>query len=216
MHLLARPLWLAGVLAALTLAPCADLGAQRGSTRSGDDRRAAARLATDSGAAVWSAITVAGGPLHTDAAGFGVALTGSYVLSTRHLALSLSPLDLGIGFGADNGFHQDRLGVPGSDRCYDNNNVEVSRFRCNASVRYGASAQVVAVLSADPEHPLGLGIGYRAFDSPSAYGVASIELGVVRDARVHLRARAGSRFYDFAVGATFRFPHEPEVPPSAP
>jgi hypothetical protein len=216
MRLSPRVLCLAGFLTALSVAPSATLGAQGGSTRTGDDRGRASSTAPTSGGVTPSGVAVAAGVLHTDAAGFGASLTGSYVLSMRRLALSLSPVDLGIGFGGADGYHEDLLAGSLRDACFDRNNVEVSRFRCNASVRYGASAQLVAVLSADPEHAMGIGVGYRAFDAPSAYAVVSADLGIIRDARVHLRVRGGSHFYDLAIGASFPLPHEPERAPSVP
>ena len=216
MRLPPRAVCLFGFFTALSLEPRAELGAQEGFTRSGDDRRGVTSSAIDGGRVTSNEIAVAGGALHTDAAGFGASLTASYVMSFHRLALWLSPVDLGIGFGGADGFHEDLQGVALSDRCYDRNNVEVSRFRCNASIRYGASTQLVAMLSADPEHPVGIGVGYRAFDSPSPYAVASVALGIVRDARVHVRVRGGSHFYDLAIGATFALPQGPEPTPSVP
>jgi hypothetical protein len=152
-------------------------------------------------------VALAVGALHTDDAGFGASITGSYVLSRKPFALSLSPVDLGVGFGGADGYHEEL--AAGSLRetvCRDRNSTDVSRFRCNASIRYGASAHLMALLATDSTHSLGLGIGYRAFDSPSAYVVASADLGTVREARVHLRARGGPHFYDLAIGATFTVP----------
>src|SRR3954463_8799981 len=54
-----------------------------------------------------ASVAVAVGALHTDVAAFGASLTGSYVLSRNLFVLSLSPVDLGIGFGAAEGYHED-------------------------------------------------------------------------------------------------------------
>jgi hypothetical protein len=174
---------------------------------------AAAGSPLDAQRAPSHAVGLAVGALHTDDAGFGASVTGSYVLSRGLLVLSLSPVDLGIGFGGAEGYHEESL-VGGNEesQCRDRNGVAVSRFRCNASARYGASAQLVALLSPDPDHAFGLGVGYRAFDAPSAYVVAAIDLGTVRDTRLHLRARGGAHFYDLALGATFRLPDAPRPP----
>src|SRR3954465_7382953 len=69
-----------------------------------------------------SSVSVAAGALHTDAAGFGASFTGCYVLSNRLLALSLSPIDLGIGLGGAEGYHEDPGTVAGGGKiCRDTN-----------------------------------------------------------------------------------------------
>src|SRR3982750_3289929 len=79
------------------------------------------------------AVSVAVGALHTDAVAFGASLTGSYVLSRSLLALSLSPVDLGIGFGGAEGYHEDfGTAVGGGKICRDPNGAPVSTIRCNA------------------------------------------------------------------------------------
>jgi hypothetical protein len=155
-------------------------------------------------------VSLAVGPLHTDAAGFGASFTGSYVLSNGVLALSLAPLDLGIGLGAAAGYQEaPAVGTAGTTVCRDRSGAEVSAIRCNATLRYGASAQLVGLLATGANRAIGLGVGYRAFDAPSPYAVASIELATVRDARLHLRARGGPHFYDLAIGATLRLEGTP-------
>jgi hypothetical protein len=163
------------------------------------------------------AVSVAVGALHTDAVAFGASLTGSYVLSRKLLVLSLSPVDLGIGFGGAEGYHEGPgTAARGGDVCRDRNGAEVSAIRCNASVRYGASAQLIGLLPAETSHTIGLGVGYRAFDAPGLYAVAVVDLPTVRDARLHLRARGGRHFYDLALGATFSLERirEPQRPPA--
>jgi hypothetical protein len=150
------------------------------------------------------AVSVAVGALHTDAVSFGASLTGSYVLSRKLLVLSLAPVDLGIGFGGEEGYHEDLGAAPdGGKICRDRNGGAVSTIRCNASVRYGASAQLVGLLPAEGSQTIGFGVGYRGFDAPGLYAVAVVDLPTVRDARLHLRARGGRHFYDLALGATF-------------
>jgi hypothetical protein len=164
------------------------------------------------------AVAVAVGALHTDAVAFGASLTGSYVLSRNLLVLSLSPVDLGIGFGGQEGYHEDLGAAPGGGKaCRDRNGGEVSSIRCNASVRYGASAQIIGLLPAEASQTIGFGVGYRAFDAAGPYAVAVVDLPTFRDARLYLRARGGSHFYDLALGATFsleriREPQRPPVP----
>jgi hypothetical protein len=153
-----------------------------------------------------SGVSLSVGALHSDEAGLGVSVTGSYVISSRTLSLSLSPADLGVS--VPDGRYQQEPIVGTNAVCRDRGTgVQVSDLRCNASVRYGASVQLLGLLVSDSTNTIGLGMGFRAFDAASLFAAASVDLTTVRDARVQLRARGGTKFWDLALGATWSLDH---------
>jgi hypothetical protein len=150
-----------------------------------------------------SGVSLSVGALHSDEAGLGVSVTGSYVISNRALSLSLSPADLGLS-PPNARYQQESSPTVGAEPvCRDREiRVQVSDVRCNASVRYGASVQLLGLLVSDSTNTIGLGLGFRAFDAAGPFAAASFDLATVRAARVQLRARSGTKFWDVALGAT--------------
>lgn len=141
------------------------------------------------------------GLLHTRNEGTGLGLTGSYALGTEFVALTLTPLGLGVMPQDPNGRFRSETFSNGHTACRDHDTGQFGhKSDCGPRFIYAASADAIGALPIGDGRLLSAGVGYRAGNSQGPYGIAAIHFGPIHGKSWRLSMRAGSSFFDVTVG----------------
>jgi hypothetical protein len=136
--------------------------------------------------------------------GVGASVSAGYAIATRHVAVSLVVLDLGLFPKDDNAEVMVGPVFGDESRCRSRQTGQpVNNDLCDPRVLFAASAHVLAALPLSDRGSLGVGGGFRAGNSAGPYALAAIVIGPLNGRNWYLRGRFGEKLLvDLALGGS--------------